>query len=264
MRKPLVAALFAMGLVAMPAEARAPGDTYTAGLFTAPRLLERVGDYEITVMPGLVLSSTPRAPGLPLVGQLGFQYVLTEDLQLDLIFDPISMYGLRGRLWESEEASLVWGAHVRTDTYPTGRPDASSFAPGLSPLAFGLAPLPGLNEARGGELRLGYVRDWAPFRLSVSPLAMVMSNRSGAGAEVGAEVLLGPAVVGYTGSFISNLYNPWVNDVTLRPIETVHGIGGRWALSESSYLHAAYFLVPGDAYGNRVEALMAGVGFRAR
>lgn len=280
---PGIAALIAVtagGLTAQPAEAQMrrsapaptaimkaapkpvsrPGDLRSgAGYFIAPRYLPSVGDTEIYVDPVVILGSSPVAPGTPVLAQLGIEHKLADGLEFHANLSPISLIGVRGPLASMGTTSLGYALYYRSDSYPLG---SNPFPPGTGPSFFGLVPVPGVAEARGAELRLNAMQAFAPFNLFVSPVAAVMSNRTVAGADIGLDLDLDRLVIGYTASAKYAVANPFPNVSGFQPFELQHSVGGRLVLNDASYLQAHYMLFPSDTYGNTVQVLVGGIGFR--
>ena len=84
-----------------------------------------------------------------------------------------------------------------------------------------------------------------------------MTNGTRLGLGVGADLDLGNLVLGW------NYAGGWLvaRQEGLNDLESAWGLGGRVILSPELYLTATWIVVPGDAYGHRTQAAMAGVGF---
>lgn len=248
----------AMDELSVPASR--PGDIRSAGaFFIAPRYLPHVGDAEIYLDPVYVLSSTPQAPGSPWIGQVGLEYKLSDALELHASVSPYSLIGFRGPLFEADSKALGWAAYYRTDSYPTG---GAALPPGVGAPLFGLLPLGGVGEARGAELRFNGMHRHSMVNVFISPVASVMSNRTNVGADLGLDLDLGQVVLGYTGSFKYNVLNPYSGISNFQNVELQHVVGGRVILDDHLYLQANYFMVPADTYGNSVNSIVAGIGYR--
>jgi hypothetical protein len=258
-----------------PAPASRTGDFRTgSGIFMAPRYLNHTGDMELSLDGGYLFSAgssfaNRTAVSFPYLGQLSLQGKLMDNLEGDIVISPITMVGLRGPLMQSDTMSVGWGAYYRSEEYVTR---LSSSVLGLGRPFFGaldaIASNNGLSEARGAQLRLETLGNLNPMMglpvtIYVDPMVVAMSNRTGAGAEFGADLDVGPLTLGWGGAwrynFIAN--NPG-GGLTVQPNEFTQTMGGRLRLNDSVYLQADYIRESWDTYGNFAHAVLGGVGFR--
>lgn len=257
-----------------PASASRAGDMRTGGgFFMAPRYLNNPGDLELSIDGGYVFSAGPSFANratvpFPTIGQLSLQYKLTDSLEGDVIVSPVSMVGLRGPLMQSDMMSMGWGAYYRSDIYYT---TLNTSAGGLGRALFGavdaISANNGLSEARGGQLRLETMGNMGsmglPITIYVDPMVVVMSNRTGAGAEFGADLDVGPLTLGYNGAYRYNFVTQTAPVVgTVQPNEFIQAMGGRLRLTDNFYLQGDYIRQSWDSYGRFAHAVLGGVGYR--
>lgn len=234
-----------------------PGDELTGGgYFTAPRYLAHPGDYELHLEPTVLVDAQPYLPPARILGQVGFHYQALDNLELEAVLGAVTLVGARGPLYQSKDAAIGWAAHYRADSFT--RP---SYDPGTSPVAY-LLPIPGIEEAHGGQIRLDTMRVFGPLVFYAAPGFREMSNRTSAGAEVGIDLDLDRLIIGYGGTFYQNFYNPFGLSSPINPFESEHTLGARYILNDRTYVHGTYFFIPADTYADRVQAIVAGVGFQ--
>lgn len=235
-----------------------PGDVWTGGgILFAPRYLDNPGDFEFGAGPTYLLTSTPSAPASPIGGVLGFRWKMSEALELAAITGPVTLAGLRGPIMENEFGALGWALLFRSDVYPWARGTAPE-----PPLAQGLSRHPllgGLAMSMGGELRVDTMQKLGPINLFAVPRLAVMSDGTRVGVGLGADLDFDRITLGVNWSPDYNLTRPTlgVNDFVNQ-----FGAGGRVILSDNLYLVSNFIWVPADAYGNTVQNLLAGIGYR--
>lgn len=244
------------------AAASRPGDVWTGGgILFAPRYLDNPGDFEFGAGPSYLLSSTPSVPASPIAGILGFAYKLSDSLELAAIAGPVTLAGLRGPVMENEFGSVGWALLFRADMFPVGKMAGTTFTePTTLPQGLTKAPLlGGLAMNQGGELRVDAMQNLGPINLFAVPRLAVMSDGTRVGLGLGLDLDLDRIVVGANWSPDLNLTRPTaqVNDFVNQ-----FGVGGRAVLTDNLYLVSNFVWVPADSYGNNVQNVLAGIGYR--
>lgn len=248
--------------VASPGTGSRPGDIWTGGgILFAPRYLDKPGDFEFGAGPTYLLSSSPSAPASPIAGVIGLEWKISESLEFSAITGPVTLAGLRGPVMENEFGSIGWALLFRSDLYPIGRTVAGAFTePTALPQGLNKAPLlGGLAMSSGGEFRVDAVQNLGPINLFVVPRLAVMSDGTRVGLGLGLDLDFDRIVLGANWNPDYNLTRatPNVND-----FQNQYGVGGRVVLTDSLYLLSNFVWVPADSYGNSVQNLLAGIGYR--
>ncbi len=232
---------------------RAATSLTSAGLHIAPRYMTRQGDVDVSTLGGLV--NFPSSGGSVVGAQLSLQARLLDGLVALADLGPQTVFGLRGPLWENAQITLGWDARYRSDAYFYANQGL-----GLSAAGFGVIPaFPGA-AAQGGQAALNAEYSLGAFRFNLSPALAIMSNRSSAGAALGADWDLGRFTLGYGADLAYNAVTPG-NAVT-QSFEQTHLAGVRFYMTDWAYLQANYRFLVADAYREPTQTLLLGVGTR--
>lgn len=232
-----------------------PGDIWTGGgLLFAPRYLSQ-GALELGV-GGMSLLSAPVSGMSSIAPVAGLRLGMQDGVELAALLGPVTLAGIRARISQS-----MWGATglsmlYRSDVYPTTDAQTAQ-RPELVPPFFGLFAAPGLRANQGVEVRFDLMQNLSNMRFYAVPSLRMMSNGNRLGLGVGSDLDLGQVVLGwnYNGGLLAS------GGAGLNPLESQWGLGGRLILSPNAYLTGTWISVSGDAYGQRSQAVMAGIGF---
>lgn len=243
-----------------------PGDTWTGGgILFAPRYLNNPGDLEVGVGPAYIINSAPGKVSPPIGGALGFEYKVTDSLEVALLLAPITLGGLRGPITENEFGSVGWSLLYRGDLYPAGV-DAtgklpSTLPPGTTP--FFLPFMQGAVMTHGGELRIDGMQRLGPVNLFAVPSLGVALNGTRVGIGLGADLDFDRVIFGLNWRAALNLTPP-ANPAggSFNNFENQYGLGGRVVLNDNLYLLTNYFFVQADTYGNQAHIVLGGIGYR--
>ena len=247
-------------------EASRPGDIWTGGgILFAPRYLNSPGDFEFGAGPSYLLGSAPAVPASPIAGVVGLQWKVSDSLELSAVTGPVTLAGLRGPVMENEFGSVGWALLYRADLYPIGsKSTTGTFTePAVLPQGLNKAPLlGGLAMSQGGELRIDGMQKLGPINLFAVPRLAVMSDGTRLGVGLGFDLDFNTVVVGANWSPSFNITPTDAIKVAKTDFENQYGVGGRLVLTDSLYLMGNYVFVPADAYGNNVQTVLAGIGYR--
>lgn len=249
----------AVGSALMPvARPERPGDIWTGGgLLFAPRYLAQ-GGVEFGAGGMALLGGPSTAPAGSIAPVGGLRLAPQDGVELAALLGPVTLAGVRARISQS-----LWGATgiamlYRSDAYLTTAAEQTQRPELVAPF-FGLVGAPGFRASQGVEFRVDLMQNVGNMRFYGVPSLRMMSHGTRVGLGVGSDLDLGQLVLGW--NYNGALATATAAGQSQNPLESQWGVGGRLILGNSAYLTATWIAVPGDAYGQRSQAVMAGFGF---
>ncbi|MEB3205570.1 MAG: hypothetical protein VKP57_12825 [Candidatus Sericytochromatia bacterium] len=235
-----------------------PGDIWTGGgLLFAPRYLAQ-GGLEVGLGGMSLLAGPANVPPNSFSPVAGVRVAPQDGVELAALLGPVTLAGVRARISQSIWGSTGIAMLYRSDVYATSAAEQAQ-RPELVPPFFGLVAAPGFRASQGVEFRVDLMQNLANMHFYAVPSLRMMAHGTRVGLGVGSDLDLGQLVLGWNYNGGLAVASPVGSNQNA--LESQWGLGGRLVLGPQAYVTGTYIFVPGDAYGQRSQAVMAGIGF---